>query len=402
MSFSKKGRALYVKPETTAGTWSDPLDRTNNYLNPTLPKVRLTELSFDPQVEVNDENFKIIDGTAVGYQSTPGKSTASASYSILLAPGEFEKDAADTANVHGLNYLDYLENSGLRSVLITDPLVTPDTYSYAQQYLLFPSIFDQKTFSQTVVDKDLEDSTGAAFDMIGTINNLTISAESSAAPITMAFDTSGGVEDYYEILPADMAKIKFDIAEVMETSFTRFINTTIRITDLETNAVIETCYKKFELQTGNQLQNIECQAGESGIKKTVISGQQPRLMLSPELQKPSEFNFYDAMRERKLYKIEIIANDKNKADGSDFEPYRIVIPYAELLTGAISEDGDVLYNDITFRPLGNINKDVPTVQYAADADGTLTDFDFTGSDLEGNEYEATFFLIISEEYTKDI
>ncbi len=402
MAFKTISRALYTKVEATPGTAADPLDRGNAYANPEPIKVRVRELDVTIDPQVDDENSKYLTGDFTGDESIIGKIPGTVNYNIKFAPGQFRKDALDAANEHGLNYSEFLEGSGLNQILITDDSVAQELYSYPNKYFFFPSVLaSDNTLSQTVVDKNAN-GVGIGYDITGSINNMTLSADGVGAPFKMQFEGAGGVNDVYEISAIDMAKIKFDGANVMRTVASKFLKTIIRITDLATGVPIEVCVNKLELSSGAGLSEVECQAAASGILYNTITSMEPRLNINPELKSLSDFDFFKALTNETFYKIEIIAQDTNAADGSAFEPIKVVIPRAQMLSAPISDDNGFLRNDITFRPLGNIDKDVPVVQYAADVDGTLTDFDFAGTSLEGSEQEMTYAIIISEEYLADI
>ena len=45
-------------------------------------------------------------------------------------------------------------------------------------------------------------------------------------------------------------------------------------------------------------------------------------MLNPELAKLSDFDFFEALTNERFYRIEVIVQDKNAADGSAFEPQK--------------------------------------------------------------------------------
>jgi hypothetical protein len=218
MAFLEIARGLYTKPETVAGTNSDPLDKANTYTTPTLTKVRVRELDVTIDPQLDDENSKYLTGDFTGDESIVGKVPGTLSYSMKFAPGQFILDAEDeTANEHSLNYEDFLASSGLNQILITDPLVTPATYTHSQKYLYYPSTAAaSNTLTQVVVDKN-SDGIGIAQEIVGSINNLTITADGAGAPFTLAFEAAGGVDDVYEISAVDMAKLKFDGANVMET-----------------------------------------------------------------------------------------------------------------------------------------------------------------------------------------
>jgi hypothetical protein len=188
----------------------------------------------------------------------------------------------------------------------------------------------------------------------------------------------------------------------MDTIASKYLKTVVKITDIAADASIEVCTNKLELNGGNALSVVECQASASGILYNTITGMEPRLMLNPEMKKLSEFDFFDALTNEKFYRIEITVADKNANGGAAFEPLKIVVPRAQMLSAPVTSDNGFLRNDITFRPLGNKESYVPTVTYRADADGEETEFDFTGSSLDGSENEATWYMIISEERVKDV
>jgi len=418
MAFLSIARGLYTKMETSPGAAANPIgiDHTTGVIDATKvsqTKVRVRELDFTIDPQVDDENSKYLTGDFTGDESIVGKIPGSISYSMKFAPGQFEKDTTnDTSSVHKLNYRDFFKNACLNEIVITDKTVTEAEYSYPQSYLFYPSTaVASETMSQTVVDKDAK-GVGIGYDLNGTMSNFTLTADGVGAPFMMKFEGAGGVNNVYEISAPEMKKLKFDGANVMETVASKYLNTIVRITDIAEKKVVEDgggtyvpmefCTNKLELASGNNLAEVECQASASGILYNTVTGQEPRLTLNPELKELSEFDFFKALTNERFYEIEIIVNDKAAKDNSDFVPLRVFIPRAQMLSAPVTDDNGFMRNDITFRPLGNKDKEVPMIHYTKD-DGTAGGaFDFSGTILDGTENEMTYAIIISEEYLKDI
>ena len=506
-TFLEQARALYTKPESNPGVWADPTDSSNNYTNPAVSDVRIRELDFKINPEVDDENSKYLNGTFVGDEAIVGKIKSDISYSIKFAPGEF--GGTSSPYTHKLNYDEFLASAGLLEEKIYDNSASQELkdYKYPAKYLFYPTTDAAgNTLSQTVVDKT-DDNTGIQYDLKGSVNNLTISADGVGKPLSLKFEGAGGVEQVIEVAPADMKKIKFDASQVMETVASKFLSTDIIISELDSsgNVALETtnpagtitdsdestephrytietdkytinasydsnsgigalvvvedgvevyrddnitvltspdplywegsedttdtlglkkvtlgidndtntvetlsiigykshsvCANKFELQTGNQTVDVDCQADVSGLRYMAITGMQPRLSFNPLLAKLSDFDFFKALTKNTAYRIEFVVNDTD-ANGNEFKPLSIVVPRAQLLDAPISADNGFLRSEFNFRPLGNKHNYFPTIQYTDNSDTVQTYKSPNLWDSANSVYhalEAMYYITIEEE-----
>ena len=504
-TFLTKARALYTKEETSPGTWADPLDETNSYNNPVDSDVRIRELDFSIDTEKDDENSYYLNGTFVGDESIIGKVKGNISYSIKFAPGEFLGTGPTYS--HKLNYDEFLASAALFEEVVYDSSISMASYKYPAKYLFYPTTDAVgNTLSQTVVDKS-DDGFGIEYDMKGSVNNLTITADGVGKPLTMKFEGNGGVEQVIEICPDDMDKIKFDAKNVMDTVASKFLRTEILVEELDASGYVVSdtitptitsasdnsgvttivitlsdggdweaeytttyqqddsnaslvlkycgsvvysgtadatynstddeysftstgtsnitkvvgtykdgsaptgtleitkshsmtvCVNKFELQTGNQLADVDCQEDNSGLRYMTITDMQPRVTFNPLLAKLSDFDFFKALTKGKKYRLTLTVTDKDRSD-NDFNPLKIVVPVAQLLDSPVTDDNGFLRNEFTWRPLGNKWNYFPTIIYK---DNSGTDqtyqspylYNTTTSAYEA--LEAMYYIIIEEE-----
>ena len=404
MAFLKKNRALYVKPETSSGTFNDPLDRANSYANPSTLAIALSELDFTANVEFDNSGSKIIGMGDAKQAGIAGKAKADITYSGNYTPPEFIKDTTgDIANKHTNPYAEILKTAGLDFIEITDDTVNEAVYSYPNKYVFYPvSNCAGQTISQTVVDKNCE-GVGIAYDVKGCTNDLTISADGVVKAFKMELKSSGGLEATTEISPTDMNLIKFDISKIVDTLPSRFVLTDISVKNINTGVINNFCANKFSLSTGNTASDVECQSSASGLLTTVITDKEPKFTFNPQMKKLSEFDFYKGLTQGELYEIKLTVNDKAKLDDSAFVPIEILIPRAQMVSSPITDDSGFLRLDIEFMPIINKDKVTPDVKFNADSTGTETAFDFTGTVLKDNILEqATYFIIFGEELTKTV
>lgn len=387
-----------MKKESTAGTSSDPLDKTNAYTTPSLSSVRVRDLEVTVSPEVDDEDSKYLTGDFTGDESIVGKLPSSAKFNIKGAPAEWDSSGGVSANIHRLNYDEALESAGLNLIEIGDGVTADADYTYPKQYLFYPSTdASVNTMTLTEVSKD-ETGTGIATEVVGGIGNLVIGAEGVGKPISLGFEmmgsTASGDDGVWEISSTDMAKLGFDDANVMGTVATKFINTTIELIDVETQTSVLVCSAKLELNTGNTVSPIDCQQSKSGMKNNVITEQKPRFSITPQLKKLSEFEYWKALTMQSKYTIDV-KTDYQNANG--IFPFRLFVPSAQLLSVPRGDEGGIVNQELTFRPLRNTEKLLPDVKYVDQADGLSKDWDHTGTTLDGKEAEAMWLMIIGEE-----
>jgi hypothetical protein len=399
MSFLRSSEALYAKVETTAGTSSDPLDKDGGYTAPSLTDVRIRDLEVNGDPEKDNEDSKYLTGDYTGDEAIIGKIPKDVKFSIKGAPAEIDSTGGAGSIIHKLNYADYIKSAGSDMVEISDGVTGGADYTYRKQYLFFPTTSaaeNTQTFTQ--VSKN-ESDIGIATEIIGAVGNVTIGAESSGSPFKFDFEMMGstaeGEDGVWNIDAVDMAKLKFDDANVMKTVASKFINTTIEITDLTTASTVLVCSAMVSLNSANTVTRIECQQSKSGYKNSLITEMKPRLVVRPQLKTLPEFEYWKGLTEQHKYSVDI------KVDYDDAEgifPFRIYVPNAQLLSVPRGEDGGVVNQELTFRPLRNIEQKLPPLlQYIDQGTGLPVLWDATGSALDGKEAEAMWYLIIGEE-----
>lgn len=355
MAFLSTSRAIFTGLETTAGTGKD--------LSSAVMNNRIRELDFKVETQVDDENSKFLSGDLSGDdESVVGKSTGSASFKIKLTAGE---SAGTTgAYTHKLTYSDYLQNAGLVEKKIG--CVAGTQYG---TWLFYPSVANSsKTMTIAVVDKDSTKATAIWNEIIGAISNVTIGADGVGSPWVASFEATGRVD---EIKSVDVVDIPaFDDANIMRIVADKFLNTTIKITDLSDSSSVEFCASKINLESGNEIAELECQATAAGILNNTITATNPKITFDPLLKTLEEFNFWTALKNEKFYKLEI-----------DSEDIHIMVPRCQLNSSSVGDSNGFMRNEMTFRPLRNVDSDKPAV---------LTDA--TGISLP----ECKYFIYIDE------
>ena len=398
MPFLKSSTALFNKKESVAGTSADPLDKANAYASPTLTSVRIRDLEVTVDPEKDNEDSKFLTGDFTGDESIVGKIPSTAKFSIKGAPAEWDSSGGASANTHKLTYSDMLESAGLEQIEIGDGVTVDADYTHPKQYLFYPTTSaSANTMTLTEVVKD-EDDTGIATEVIGAIGNITIGADGVGKPFNLAFEMMGstaqGEDGVWSIAPADVRKLDFDDANVMKTVASKFMNTTIEITDLSTNLVSLVCSAKVELQSANTITPIDCQQSKSGVKNNIITEMKPRFVITPQLKKISDFGYWKGLTEQNKYRIDVKV-DYDNANG--IFPFRIVVPNAQLLSAPRGDEGGLINQELTFRPLRNTDKFVPEITYIEQSGGGSATWSATGTTLEGKETEAMWYLVIGEE-----
>lgn len=335
MAFLSTSRAIFTGLESTPGTAVDlsAADMNN----------RIRELDFKVETQVDDENSKFLSGDLSGDdESIVGKSTGSASFKIKLTAGE--SGGTVGAYTHKLTFSDYLQNAGLVEKKID--CVAGTQYG---TWLFYPSVANSsKTMTIAVVDKDSTKSTTIWNEIIGAISNVTIGADGVGAPWVASFEATGRVDEIRSV--ATSAVPVFDDANIMRIVADKFLNTTIKITDLETSASVEFCASKISLESGNEIAELECQATAAGILNNTITATNPKITIDPLLKTLEEFNYWTALKNEKFYKIEI--------DSADIHIY---IPRAQLNSSSVADSNGFMRNEMTFRPLRNVDSDKPAV-----------------------------------------
>ena len=397
MSYSMKKRALVTKTETQAGQSSDPLDKAGNYANPAKQDVSLEELSYTRENSKEDENRSILDGTLTGQAAIPGVSTGGLDFKISYNPGETYPDTVNVGEfIHSYPPARYLQSAGLGEVTIWDEAGAPALadYPYGAKRLYYPSLgATANSYTATVLEKSDDGVDGIANELIGIVNNLVINAESAASSYAMEFSGNGGVDSVFAVPAADLDKFVFEDDDVLKTAIDTYIYTDVYIKDNETGVETNFCSRQASLDLGNQITSLPCQIGGSGIKQYNITEFQPRMVLEPELQPLDVLDTWAGVTSTKTYTVRLVSHYKVAAGEISLEMW---MPQAQLLSATSSDNDNTLYEELTFRPLKNVDAEIPVVSVLDAATG-LTPVIWDGSNMtEFQKKEMMFAIIISE------
>jgi len=353
MAFLKSSELFTYVMETDVGEFNASVSATDI-------DIRLREMDWTNEIERDNESSEYMTGTWFGSdESIVGKKIINASYSLKVAPGEFI--ASDTNAIHKLNYSDLLHNCGLTELALsaTGSDNTPALYAF------YPEQNNaQNTMSVASIMYDAESDTYQIAQGAGCMSNFSIAAEGTAMPFTISFDTQGRSEGVVEADGSD------DVAELDEASIMRTVadsmrNTIIKITDLETQDEVEFCVTSITMESGNELNQIECQATESGLDSFIITKINPSIVIDPLLKSLSDFDWWNAVSTERFYKLEI-----------DSEYVHIFVPRAQINSNSIGESNGFMRNELTFRPLINIDGDAPTWIPSGNAPSNVTEIPY--------------------------
>ena len=392
MPFLTTTKMLFAKKDSVVGVSSDPLDKANNYATPTLSDVRVRESSVTLTPERDDEDSSYQNGTLAGDESITGKIVGAAKFYIKGESGEF---IDGTSAQHKINFAKFFETSGCNRIDIKDSVLA-STIKFPISYLFYPSstaVNNTITLTEVVTD---ESKNSVATETYGAVGTFKISADGTGKPLKIEFDYAGAGETtpngIWDISPTNTAKLAFDTANISQIVAEKYVNTSITITDLETLAVSTFCSPSLMFDAGMEKSVVECQNTSGGIRNNYISGMKPRLEITPMLQTLTNFDFWQGMTSQGKYSIDIIVD----TTVANIPPIRLFVPRAELLNAPMSDTEGRVINTMTFRPLENLEKTLPTLKYYVQSTGLTSNFSYTGSSLIGNELGAMWFLAIGE------
>jgi hypothetical protein len=303
--------------------------------------VRVRELSWTNEVEKDDEASKYMTGFFFGSdESIIGKKTINAGYNIKLAPGEYDSTA--TTGKHKLNYKGLFENCSMASLgVATDDLdLAPGLWAFWPDQSKA-----ENTMSIARVVYDSESGKYQIFQGSGAMSNFTINCDGVAAPFTAAFETMAAAQDVIEATTA----AKLDPTKVMRTVGDSLRNTTVKVTDLSDLSSQEFCISTIAMESGNELNQVECQTSDSGLSHYMVTNVNPTITINPLLKTLTDFDWWTALSNERMYKLEIT---------SKF--VEIYVPRCQMLNANVADSNGFLRNEITFRPLVNIDEDKPT------------------------------------------
>jgi hypothetical protein len=342
MAFLSSSELITFIPEVAPGTFNTAITTTN-------VDVRLRDTEWKTDIELDNESSEYRTGTWFGAdESIIGKKFVSASATVKVAPGEYTPATVPltpTDAGHKLNYDFLFESCGMTKVAI-DTLATDDDEGL---YVFYPDQANsQKTLSMARIVYDAAEDKYQVDAGAGAVGNFTINAEGTAKPFMVKFDFSGRSQQVTEIAGGSPVA-KLDETNVMRTVADAMRNTTVKITNLSTAVETSFCITKFGLESGNELNQVECQSTDSGILNYIITKINPSFTIDPLLKTLTQFNWYSAITNETFYKVEI-----------DSEFLSIYIPRAQIQTSEISDSNGSLRNSLKMRPLMNLDNDAPT------------------------------------------
>lgn len=341
MAFLNSSQLFTYVMESTPGAFVPAVSATDI-------DVRLREMDWSNENERDNESSEYMTGTWFGSdESIVGKKRVTASYSLKIAPGEYTPDSTGSAGDagHKLNYDDLLTNCGLTKLsLSADPLD-----DMPGMYVFYPEQDNsEQTMSIAQVVYDSESDTYQIAQAAGCVSNFSIAAEGTAMPFTISFDTQGRSEGVIEAAGnADVATL--DETNVMRTVADAMRNTVIKIKDLETDVETEFFITSLTMESGNEVNEIESQATDSGLLSYIITKINPSIVIDPLLKSLSDFNWWDAVSTERFYSLSI-----------DSEYVHIFVPRAQINTNSVGEANGFLRNELNFRCLINIDGEYPT------------------------------------------
>lgn len=341
MAFLTSSELLTFVPEVAPGTF-------NTAVTTTAVDIRLRETEWKTEIETDNAESEYRTGTWFGAdESIIGKKITTAGATIKVAPGEYTPATVPltpTDAGHKLNYDFLLESCGMKKVEV-DTLATDDS---AGTYVFYPDqTQSQKTLSMARVVYDSAENKYMVEAGAGAVGNFSLNAEGTAKPFTLKFNFSGRSEQVTEVAGAGPIA-KLDESNVMRTVADAMRNTTVKITNLSTAAETSFCITKMGLESGNQLNQVECQTGASGILYNMITKISPKFNIDPLLKTLTQFNWYSAITNETFYKVEI-----------DSEFISLYIPRVQIQTAEIADSNGSLRNTMNLRPLMNLDNDAP-------------------------------------------
>lgn len=330
MAFLKSSELFTFITETTAGTFVPAVSATD-------VNVRMRELSWTNEVEKDNEASSYMTGYFFGSdESIIGKQSVGANYTIKVAPGVYTSGAPTP---HVLTYSPLLENCSMASVSATGN--APGIWAF------YPDQSKaEKTMSIARVMYDAESGTSQISQGSGAMSNYSLKCDGVATPFMVSFETKAAGQ---QVIEASTGVATLDESKIMRTVADSLRNTTVKITDLSTSASQSFCISTMELASGNDLQVVECQDSESGLKNYIVTKVDPSLTINPLLKTLAQFNWWTALTQEKMYKVEI-----------DSEYVSIYIPRAQMISANVADANGFMRNEISMRPLVNLDNDYPT------------------------------------------
>lgn len=330
MAYLKSSELLTFITETTAGTFVPAVSATD-------VDVRMRELTWTNEVGKDNEASSYMIGQFFSSdESVITTLSTGANYTIKVAPGVYTSGAPTP---HVLTYAPLLTNCSMQTISATGN--APGIWAF------YPDQSKaEATMSMARVLYNAESNSYQISQSSGNMSNFSIKCDGVATPFMMSFESKGAAQPVIEA-STGVATLAED--KIMRTVADSLRNTTVTITDLSTSASQSLCISSMELSSGNELQFVECQDSENGYKNSIVTKVDPSLTINPLLKTLAQFNWWTALTQEKMYKVEI-----------DSEYVSIYIPRAQMLNSNVADANGFMRSEITMRPLVNLDNDKPS------------------------------------------
>lgn len=347
-TFNSESRLLLGKRESVAGV-AETLASSDGDV-----RVRTVELST-LEVEFDDLSSKYLTGDHTHDEAIAGIARGTIDFSIKMAMGEmtFATSGAVTSTPK-LPYKKYLESAGL-----SVSAVPSTSYGSDAGYWLLTPEKEADELTSTIALYDIEtgsNNKGIEYKLAGCVGSFQLNVDGTGKPFMGQFSMQGKVSDVSSVAHGNLPT--FDDDNVLSTIADPMLNTIIRITKVNNDgsAILgETpysmCVNKFGIDGGITVAEIQCQSDQYGIDHNVITARDPRITLSPMLVSIDDFDFFSAMDDINIYKLEVLAyRDAAKTKLA----LTVTAPRCQLVTATGSDDNGFRRQDFTFRPLRNL------------------------------------------------
>lgn len=341
MAILTSSKFMVVELESAPGVPAD--------LSTVSSNIRTRDVESNIDTEKDDEASKYNTGDyGSGIdESIIGMKKGSVTTSIKISSGEYTPDGGGGAE-HKLNYGLLLQGCGLEYQGVN----TTSADDLAGKHIFYPqSSKSEQTLSIGVRVRDAQANGGTEditqlTPVYGCMGNMSIET-SPGKPLLASFDFGGRV-DSVDDYPTS-ALPEFDSAGVMRTTADVFLNSTVKVTNLETLEEHLFCVASLNFDTANENDVLPCQETNSGIENSFVGAIAPTLTIKPRLTTKVDFNWWKAISENSDYfMVEI-----------DTEDFHLVVPRGQMMGADETDEGGVLYNDISVKILSNIDEYVP-------------------------------------------
>jgi len=336
MSYKQTTELLAYVPESTPGTYDSSVETA-------AVTVKQRELSFEDSPE-RDDTGDFQSGKSFGSDETPvTKKPVTASQTVRLSPGEYDGPGGDT---HKLNLTELLKNCGCN---VTGVGTTDGTDAAAGNYVIWPDqSLTEYTMSMAHVMQDTRTGDYHMRIAAGVMSNFTLNFDGAGSVGTLEFSHNGKTAGDSKTVASGGAVP--EVSGVMQVPPETLAGGTVTLTDIETSAETTLCITTVTMETGNDLQQVECQTDDSAILHQFINRTNPTLTINPLFRAKTDWDRWQAM----------MSSSKKYTVSIDSGNVELFIPRGEITDAPVSADNGTNRNELNIRPLENPDSIQPT------------------------------------------